>query len=393
MARILILGAGRGQVELIKAAKKYGHTPIVATIPGDYPGLAYGDETVYVDISDPMQVDRVVGEGSFDAVCTCCFDTAMASLGHVCEKYGFIGVSRKAGEAAKDKLLMKERMIDGGVTTPRHLKVSCRDDLAAIAGTLRFPVVLKPVDQQGSLGVSIAETPEELPAAFDHAMANTRNCCCLAEEYIDGQKHGANGCVANGEILFLLPSEDITDTVSVLGHVFPFKVEESLYCEIIEQCTRALRAVGFDNCIFNVDYIVKDERIYILEITGRMGANGIPQLLSVYYSMDVNKLLLDLCLGENLDDYRFGNDYAGIPCCSKMLVSSQSGILKEVRDRNTDHESLVECTYFVLPGEKVNAYASAKDCVGQLIVKAETVEQCREKMRWIEQNISLILEE
>ncbi len=393
MARILILGAGRGQIELIKAVKQYGHTAIVATIPGDYPGLGFADEVVYADISNPEQVDRVVIDQGIEAVCTCCFDTAMASLGYVCEKHGLVGVSREAGSTARDKLLMKERMIAGGVRTPAYRKVTRQADLAEISKHLCFPVIIKPVDQQGSLGISVAETPDELGAAYENAIRNTRNSYCLAEEFVEGQKHGANGCVAKGEVLFLLPSEDITDGVSVLGHVLPFDVDEALHNEIIQQTTAALRAVGIDNCIFNVDYIVKDGKVYILEITGRMGANGIPQLLSVYYGIDIYKLLIDLSLGENLDTYRFGSSFAGTPCCSKMLISQKSGLLKDIQNRNPTDESIVECTFFVSVGEEVNAYRSAKDCVGQIIVTAATPQKCKTKAQEVEENILLILEE
>jgi biotin carboxylase len=392
MAKILILGAGRGQVDLIKAVKKYGHTAVVATIPGSYPGIDWADEVIYSDISNPEQIDQAVINYGIQAVCTCCFDTAMASLGYVCEKNGLIGVSREAGSTARDKLLMKERMIAGGVRTPAYRKIVCQEDLVAIPNYLNFPVVIKPVDQQGSLGVSIVETADMLNNAYINATENTNNHYCLAEEYIEGQKHGANGCVANGEILFILPSEDITDGTSVLGHVLPFDADPDLHNEIIQQTTMALRAIGIDNCIFNVDYIVKDGKAYILEITGRMGANGIPQLLSLYYGIDIYKLLIDLSLGKNLDSYRFGSDYIGTPCCSKMLISQKSGVLKSIQDQTADDTSIVERTFFVSAGQMVSAYRSAKDCVGQLIVKGETPEQCKAKAREIEENILLILE-
>lgn len=393
MARILILGAGRGQVELIKAVKNYGHTAVVATIPGDYPGLTLADEVVYADISNSEQIDRVVCDHGIEAVCTCCFDTAMASLGYVCEKHGLVGVSREAGSTARDKLLMKQRMIAGGVRTPAYRKVTCTDDLADIPNHLNFPVIIKPVDQQGSLGVSVAKTPGELQYAYHNATQSTKSPYCLAEEFVDGQKHGANGCIANGEVLFLLPSEDLTDSVSVLGHVFPFDVDATLHDDIILQTTLALQAIGIDNCIFNVDYIVKGGKCHIIEITGRMGANGIPQLLSVYYGIDIYKLLIDLSLGENLDAYRFGNDYAGTPCCSKMLISHSSGVLQSIQDRNPDDDDIVERTFFVSAGEEINAYRSAKDCVGQIIVKAPTPKQCKVKVQEVEENILLVLEE
>lgn len=39
----MVLGAGRGQVDLIKAIKSYGYYSIVASIEGNYPGFNYAN--------------------------------------------------------------------------------------------------------------------------------------------------------------------------------------------------------------------------------------------------------------------------------------------------------------------------------------------------------------
>jgi hypothetical protein len=75
-----------------------------------------------------------------------------------------------------------------------------------------------------------------------------------------------------------------------------------------------------------------------------------------------------------------------------MLISQKSGVLKSIQDQTADDTSIVERTFFVSAGQIVSAYRSAKDCVGQLIVKGETPEQCKAKAREIEENILLILE-
>ena len=46
MKKIMILGAGRGQVQLIKTAKELGYYTIVASIEGNYPGFDIADESV-----------------------------------------------------------------------------------------------------------------------------------------------------------------------------------------------------------------------------------------------------------------------------------------------------------------------------------------------------------
>ena len=47
--KIMILGAGRGQVDLIQTAKRMGYETVVASIKGDYPGFKIADEVCYAD--------------------------------------------------------------------------------------------------------------------------------------------------------------------------------------------------------------------------------------------------------------------------------------------------------------------------------------------------------
>ena len=51
MKKIIILGAGTYQVDLIKKAKEMGLYTVVFS-PGDYPGMKYADKLVDVNIMD-----------------------------------------------------------------------------------------------------------------------------------------------------------------------------------------------------------------------------------------------------------------------------------------------------------------------------------------------------
>ncbi len=393
MARLLILGAGRGQVPLIKAIRRYGHTAVVASVEGPYPGFEVADESRIVNITDPEAVAAVVRAEKFDAVMTCCMDTGMETLGELCDRFGFIGPGAKAASTARDKSIMKDCFAAEGVRTAAYRKIYSKEDLFRYAGELRYPLILKAVDQQGSRGIVTVRVPEDLEKAYETVMAETRKPYCLLEEFITGEKHGANGCIVNGDVLFLLPSEDLTDGNAVMGHVFPFEIEEHVRREICTQCLAAVRAVGLDQCVFNVDYILKDGQAYIIEVTGRLGANGIPELLSRYYDADIYKLMIDIALGQDISEYR--SKYAasnGIPCASKMIGSDRSGVLAAVKETFVQDES-VEVTYFVSPGQHISRYRSAVDCIGQIIVCGRSTEDCKKRLDEIETCIEWIMED
>ena len=390
---IMILGAGRGQVGLIQAVKRYGHTAVVASISGDYPGLKIADKVCDVDITDPRQVARAAKAQNIDGIVTCCMDTGMEALGFVCDQYHLSGLSLEAAEVSRDKLKMKEKMRDYGVQTPKFLKASEIKDLDIASKTLRFPVIVKAVDQQGSKGLYIAESIENLRGAFDNSISETKKPYCIIEEFISGQKHGANGCIYGGNLIFLLPTKDITDGIATLGHIVPFWIEEDTRMELERQVKTALHAIGLDNCVFNVDFIMQDGKIQIIEITGRMGANGLPELISMYYGIDIYKMLIDISLGIDPTEYFQQNCSTKTSVCSYMLSSPKDGILKEIKTNGLEDKKNVAFSFFVSKGDPVFRYRSAKDCVGQIVVQGESAEACLMQIEEAQKMLDIVLEE
>ncbi len=393
MSRIMILGAGRGQVDLIRAVKKYGHTAIVASIPGAYPGFAEADEICYVDISDPLAVEKEVASRNIEGITTCCLDTGMESLGYICDTFRFPGPSLQASRTARDKFLMKELFLKGQVRTAKYQRVSSEEELSLCCSTLSFPLIVKAVDQQGSKGIHIAEAPEALSDAWHATMSETRKEYCIVEEFLSGPKHGANGCIVNGELLFFVASEDITRQTAVLGHIFPFEIDTVIQEDIAQQSLAAVKALGLDNCVFNVDFILHKNQVYIIEATGRLGANGIPELLSLYYGTDIYKILTDIACGQGATLAPPSPPKSDAFCCSKMLVSSVGGTLRAIEDRSSLCPYIADVSFFVAPGDSVRPYNDARDCLGQMILKNIPSAKCMALIEEAESHIKFVMED
>ena len=53
MQKLMILGASYSQLPLYEAARQLGVSTVAASTPGDWPGFAVADESVYADITSP----------------------------------------------------------------------------------------------------------------------------------------------------------------------------------------------------------------------------------------------------------------------------------------------------------------------------------------------------
>lgn len=393
--RIMVLGAGRGQVDLIKAIRKYGHTAIVASIDGNYPGFALANEICYVNIADPVAVCEKAKALNIDAVTTACLDTGIAALGYTCEKLGLCGLSEKAAKLSQNKLLMKQAFMDHNVSTARFKKVTNPAELAEAEAALNYPLIVKAIDLQGSRGINIARSHDELLAGYQNTMAETQKDFCIVEEFIEGYEFGAQAFVVNGEVLYVLPCGDITylsKTNIPVGHYAPLDVTQDIWNCICEQSVKAIHALGLDNCAVNIDMILKDEEVYLIELTGRVGANCLPQLSSIYYGIDVYRLIIDTALGLNPKNYFLHNKKAPTPCYAKMLYSEKGGLLKEIINENASNDRIEEVSFFVTPGDEIRPFTNSRDCVGEIVVKGTSVDDCRDALEKAVANIHFVME-
>ncbi|MCR5636756.1 MAG: ATP-grasp domain-containing protein [Clostridiales bacterium] len=390
MKKIMILGAGRGQVDLIKSVKKYGHYAIVASIKGNYPGFDYADECCYVDISDPEAVLKEAKKLKIDAITTACLDTGVASLGYVCEEMGLCGLSQKAAEISGNKLLMKDAFMRNNVNTARYKKISSASELVNITDELRLPLIVKAVDLQGSRGINIVRDKEDLIPCFEDTMRETNQDYCIIEEFIPGIKFGTEAFVFDNNTIFILPYGDVVfrgKTNIPIGHYVPYGLDEKLISKVKTEAKKAIKALNLNNCAVDVDMILYNDEVYIIELTGRVGANCLPQLSSIYYGIDVYRLIIETALGDDPTEYFVSEKKHPTPCYAKMLYSEKSGVLKEIINNNRDDENIYEISYFVKPGDEVRKFTNSRDCIGQIVVKGNTLEECKTRIDSVIDNI------
>lgn len=393
--KVLILGAGRGQVDLYKAAKKIGARTVAVSIPGDYPGFPYADEIEYVDIRDKEGVLKAAEKHGADAVVTACVDIPVPAVGYVCDRMGLKGISHEAAVVSTNKLLMKRAFEKDGVRTARFVECMPGDDPVSVSSHLNYPLIVKPVDLAGSRGIQIVENERDLSEAVGLTMSETSEDYCIIEEYIDGYEFSATAFVLDGEILFVLPMGDVrygeNDEIPA-GHYLPYEDEPGVLEDFDRQMRAGIRALGLDNCAVNADVMRKDGKVYIIEMTGRLGANCIPELTSIYMGYDIDRMIVEAALGEKgfLESIMDGKA-PETPCYAQMIISEKSGILKDVHVDSSVREQ-ADILFFSKPGNEIRKFSCTNDCVGQIVTSGRTLEEAKEKAAAAAAGITLDLE-
>ena len=389
--KLLIQGAGRGNLGLIKAAIAHNIYTVVTGMGGDYPCTPLADLNCFADISDPEAVLKVAQEQKVDGAIICCSDTGLRAIGRCNDVMHLTGITEEAAIVSSNKFLMKERLLEHGVRTAVFFKVSTEEDLCQAVNKIGYPVIIKATDLQGSRGIAIVREEGTLLSSYNEVMSLTRQSFCIVEEYLEGKEYGAQSFVFNNEVLFVLPHGDETimcKTAVPIGHYMPYEMDSVLYEDTCKQVKNAIEALGLNNCAVNVDLIEKDGKAYVIELTGRVGANCLPELVSNYYGLNYYEMILRTALGESpLPVFERRRE----PCATlaRMIRSNQSGIVNSVSFPEFEN---AEVHIFVHPGSEVRAFNNSNDAIGEIIVKGSSLPSCEKIIQKVIQNIKIDLQ-
>lgn len=390
--RLLLQGASRGNLGLIKTAKQHGVYVIMTGMGGDFPCNPYADEFCYADISDPDAVLKVAREKKIDGIVICCSDTGLRAVGRCNDTLGLVGLSEEAAMFSSNKLLMKERLVEAGVRTARFYKVNSVEALNNAVDELGLPVIIKATDLQGSRGINIVKDRSSLISSFEDTMHLTKKDYCIVEEYLEGEEFGVQSFVYKGNVLFVLPHGDETimcKTAVPIGHYMPYNMVNGLYEDTCIQVIKAIKTLGLDNCAVNVDLIDKNGKAYIIELTGRVGANCLPELTGNYFGINYYEMILATALGESpLPVYE--QRRPPVTTVARMIKSDVSGICKTVSAPVSGDR--VEIRLFIHPGSEIRSFTNSNDAIGEIITRGKDRDECESLIEDTLKSIEIVYE-
>lgn len=301
METLAIIGASYLQKPLVEKAKEMGLRVLCFAWEEGSVCKDVADRFYPISIVDKEEILTICQRECIDGICTIASDVAAPTVAYVAEQMGLIGNSYESSLRANNKYEMREAFSHAGIPCPRYAILSDVRQLENI--TFPFPVIVKPVDRSGSLGVSLAETPESLIVAAQTAINYSFAKKCIVEQYIKGREISVEFISYQGKHYPL----QITDKVTTgaphfveLEHHQPAELSLSQYADIYTITERALDVLGVTNGASHSEYKITDEGKYVvIEIGARMGGDFIgSDLVQLSTGYDFLKGVIDVALGR-----------------------------------------------------------------------------------------------
>ncbi|MBQ7523666.1 MAG: ATP-grasp domain-containing protein [Oscillospiraceae bacterium] len=304
--KLLVIGAGIGQIPIIEKAKKRGLYVICVTIPGDWPAAALADEMWYLDIYDREAiVERAKREG-ITAVISDQNDLMVPTVAYVAERLGLPGNRFEQVWTFCNKNRFRAFCETCGVPVPKHTAIDDPDfDFALFDAPL--PWIVKPADSQSSKGVQKIDSIEQARPALIAALAQSKTKTAILEQFFTGKEVPVEGYVADGEYYPLMIGDRLDFELNGLmipaqgkyPSVAPQEIQEKIY----DYERKLAHALGASFAITHSEYLYNEQgEICIVESALRGGGVYISShQIPLATGIDVNDLLLRQALGEPVD--------------------------------------------------------------------------------------------
>lgn len=399
--RLLMLGGSLYQTYAIKEAKRLGYYVISCDYLPSNPGHKFADEYHNVSTTDKDAVLRLATELKVDGVVAYASDPAAPTAAYVCENLGLPTSPYKSVEILSNKDLFRAFLQEHNFTCPKAMGFTTYDDALAHIDEFKFPVMVKPVDSSGSKGINKMTDKSQLKAFVEDALNYSRGKRFLIEEFIVKKGHQISGDAfsVDGKLVFHCLGNEFYDPncdkdFAPLGECWPFQMDHKYIEDLEEQLQRLMTLLDMKSNAYNVEAIVgEDDKVYLLELGARSGGSLIPQVTECATGINMVTWVIRAAAGDPIDlsvlDGKMEMPINGY-WSNYMVHSNATGKFQSITyNPEFEKNHLVDFVNDLHEGDEVHRFRDAQDCIGEFILRYDSMDQMFGVIKNIESYISI----
>ncbi len=373
MKKILLLGSGELGKEFVIAAQRLGQHVIACDSYAGAPAMQVADECEVFSMLDGDALERVVNKHQPDIIVPE-IEAIRTERLYDFEQRGIqVTPSARAVNFTMNRKAIRDLAAQElGLKTARYFYARSYEELQQHAQEIGFPCVVKPLMSSSGKGQSLVKTAEDLPHAWEYAMAGSRGDIeeVIIEEFVrfDSEITLLTVTQQHGPTLFCPPighvqkGGDYRESFQP-AHIAPEHLAEAQ--RMADKVTRALTGAG----IWGVEFFLSHEKgVYFSELSPRPHDTGMVTLAG---TQNFNEFELHLRAVLGLP----------IPCIKQLRIGASAVILSPIASEQPPQYRGLELTceedadlrIFGKPTTRVNRRMGVVVCNGPLDADLDAV--------------------
>lgn len=384
MKRILVLAGGSDQADLMDLLRiKFpGCYIILVDMAPKVLAIAHADKHLLISTMDFEAVKRAAVEEKVDCIMTACGDQPLITMATISEELGMpCYLTKKEALSMTNKLHMKKIMVENGIPTSKYRTVSdANEDIS----DLQYPLMVKPADCNGSLGVRKANNQDQFKNFFRQAQKYSFSHSAIVEEFKEGKEVGIDCYALNGHAEILMMGEvrkkKIGDSVLLIYQTYiPADISEKAKENLQKIADDITRVFKLDNTPVLIQTLVNGDDVNVIEFAPRIGGASKHRTVTLKTGFDILSANIDAMFGQipevktNPDNNFFSRNHVyAYPCTFSHVENT---------DRLISEGIIEEFIPYKMAGTPVGEYLASRDRVGSFLVKAPTMEELKSKIK------------
>jgi biotin carboxylase len=367
--------SGTGRL-FVQTARSMGFAPVLVTArPEKYAYLSQegAPEVIHVPRVDEDELYALI-HARFDggagvAGITSSSEYYVALAASLAARFGLAGPDAAAVRAARDKSHQRRVLAAGGVPTPAFHVVASAAAAVAAAREIGFPVVLKPVDGSGSMGVRACADVAEVR---EHAAGLVGGGgTALVEQLIAGDEFSVE--VFSGRVIGITRKHLGRPPFFVeSGHDYPAAVADDVAAALTDSVLRGTELLNLGWGPLHWELRMHDGRAYPMEVNPRLAGGFIPELVRAAQGIDLIRETLRLVVGRAPGLQVMRHHHASI----RFLFAPGAGRLAEVQGRAAalGQAHVADVQMYRRVGDELTIEGDFRDRIGHVVASAERAE-------------------
>lgn len=316
--RLAIIGASYLQLPLVTKAREMGLETVCFAWAEGAVCKEYCDVFFPVSITEKERIAEICREQKIDGVATIASDVAVPTVCHVAHGLGLNGNSERSALLSTNKNAMRAAFRAHGVSSPPSERVCTVEEGVAVAERMGWPLIVKPADRSGSMGVSRVENVEALKPAVSRALADSLCGEVVVERFIENAREISIEGISHGGEYHLLAATDKVTTGAPhyveLAHHQPSALPSDILARAAEQAERGVQALEIREGATHSELMVTPlGDVYVTEIGARMGGDFIgSDLVPLSTGYDFLRGVIEVAVGGFVPPRHTETHHAGV---------------------------------------------------------------------------------
>ncbi|MBL8040342.1 MAG: carbamoyl-phosphate synthase large subunit [Chthonomonas sp.] len=214
-----------------------------------------------------------------------------------------VGTSWSSIAAAEDRQKFDALMSQLGILRPAGAAVRSIEEARSVAAKVGFPVLVRPSFVLGGQAMMVCHSPDQLDAYYRLAEDANPGQPVLVDEYVLGTEAELD-VISDGEQTLVPGIMEHIERAGVhsgdsMAVYPPVRLSDQVQAEMIRCACKLARALEIRG-LMNIQFVVKDERAYVIEVNPR--ASRTVPYLSKITGLPMIRLATECAMGKNLAD-------------------------------------------------------------------------------------------